>query len=191
MSRTTGPGSAELRRHQGQAHCARRLRRALTPADFRGVGRLWPGSQRFPAGRAGRPPMAPSALPRAVQVPRPSPVRWTPLSVRVSTGFRISGAHTNVRRGAFMNPLYRSMRILPPSRMPTLSLDSRSKDETMQKRKLGNSNLEVSAIGLGCMGMSDYYGEADEAESIATVPPRDRSWRQLLRHCGGLWPLCQ
>jgi len=39
----------------------------------------------------------------------------------------------------------------------------------MQKRKLGNSNLEVSAIGLGCMGMSAYYGEANEAESIATV----------------------
>src|SRR5258705_14014327 len=39
----------------------------------------------------------------------------------------------------------------------------------MQKRKLGNNNLEVSSIGLGCMGMSDYYGEANEAESIATV----------------------
>jgi aryl-alcohol dehydrogenase-like predicted oxidoreductase len=41
----------------------------------------------------------------------------------------------------------------------------------MQKRKLGN-DLEVSAIGLGCMGMSAAYGEPeerDEAESIATI----------------------
>src|SRR6266481_5471127 len=44
--------------------------------------------------------------------------------------------------------------------------------ETMQKRKLGNSNLAVSAIGLGCMGMSFAYGapeERDGLESIATV----------------------
>ncbi len=42
----------------------------------------------------------------------------------------------------------------------------------MQKRKLGNSNLEVSAIGLGCMGMSFAYGtpeERDGLESIATI----------------------
>lgn len=37
----------------------------------------------------------------------------------------------------------------------------------MQKRKLGS--LEVPALGLGCMGMSDFYGPRDEAESIATI----------------------
>src|SRR6478736_5001797 len=40
---------------------------------------------------------------------------------------------------------------------------------TLQKRKLGSQRLEVSAIGLGCMGMSQSYGPADETESIATL----------------------
>src|SRR6266699_3599336 len=40
----------------------------------------------------------------------------------------------------------------------------------MQKRKLGNSNLEVSAIGLGCMGMSYGYGpSADKQEMISLI----------------------
>src|SRR5881397_2467404 len=42
----------------------------------------------------------------------------------------------------------------------------------MKKRRLGNSGLEVSAVGLGCMGMSQSYGtpeERDERESIATI----------------------
>ncbi|MBZ9816404.1 MULTISPECIES: aldo/keto reductase [unclassified Mesorhizobium] len=40
---------------------------------------------------------------------------------------------------------------------------------SLGKQKLGSQGLEVSAIGLGCMGMSQAYGPADEAESIATI----------------------
>ncbi|HYK35175.1 aldo/keto reductase [Alloacidobacterium sp.] len=39
----------------------------------------------------------------------------------------------------------------------------------MQQRKLGAQGLAVSAIGLGCMGMSEFYGPPDESESIATL----------------------
>ena len=39
----------------------------------------------------------------------------------------------------------------------------------MQTRDLGRSGLFVSALGLGCMGMSDFYGASEEAESIATI----------------------
>ena len=39
----------------------------------------------------------------------------------------------------------------------------------MHKKELGKSGLQVSAIGLGCLGMSEFYGQSDEAGSIETL----------------------
>jgi aryl-alcohol dehydrogenase-like predicted oxidoreductase len=43
------------------------------------------------------------------------------------------------------------------------------REERMEKRALGRSGLEVAAVGLGCMGMSEFYGPRDESEAIATI----------------------
>src|SRR5437588_259393 len=39
----------------------------------------------------------------------------------------------------------------------------------MKQRKLGRGGPIVSAVGLGCMGMSEFYGDHDDAESLATI----------------------
>jgi aryl-alcohol dehydrogenase-like predicted oxidoreductase len=39
----------------------------------------------------------------------------------------------------------------------------------IDRRHLGRDKLEVSAMGLGCMGMSEFYGSPDEDQAIATI----------------------
>src|SRR6201999_2879106 len=67
---------------------------------------------------------------------------------------------------------------LVPSLAPALNREPRrssirailiAKENHMQKVKLGSQGAIVSRMGLGCMGMSEFYGERNDAESAATI----------------------
>ena len=61
----------------------------------------------------------------------------------------------------------------------------------LPRRKLGSQGLEVSALGLGCMGMSQSYGVPNDTESIATIHRALELGLRLFRYGGGLWAVPQ
>src|SRR5881409_2689750 len=85
-------------------------------------------------------------------MPSPSPSSTSPISRRRSTP-----TASCPRRSPSTSP------------RPSESHREALKERPMQKRKLGNSNLEVSALGLGCMGMSFSYGPPKDKQEMTAL----------------------
>src|SRR5439155_24530632 len=101
-------------------------------------------------------PLVPSGrVGNVVAVIESKPLVWGALSERLSAA--AGSRNRDVADGVARLPI-------------RCSTKRRVEDNTrMQQRKLGGEGLVVSGLGLGCMGMSEFYGSRDDAESIATI----------------------
>src|SRR5262249_49903616 len=108
----------------------------------------------------------PAGLPREVRrrPPRNLRARHRPRPAR--GGRRRAGGPRGGRGADARHRLEHQVEGGPRTR---LRLSGHPGGTAMQKRKLGRQGLTVSAQGLGCMGMSEFYGPRDEAESLATI----------------------
>src|SRR5437870_7334242 len=144
----------------------------------------------FPAGRPRRIRIThrsasrePARSPRGRDLSNPSPAPSASISSRhhreserQSRRLDGEGQRRAVRRAAVHHPVSRREDFLNGPciaicfLMPVARRRSwRGRDVMLKKRKLGKQGLEVSELGLGCMGMSQSYGTRNDPESIATV----------------------